>query len=81
MKPKKIVQQIAMICFLASWIVVGIAAHNPNSLKCEQEWKVALVNDSSLVKEGDVDENGRKTQSSKEDTDMLLPGRAISILQ
>jgi hypothetical protein len=78
MDMKKNVQRIATICFLSSWIVIGMAAHHPHSLKCEQEWKAALVNNSSLVKEAESD-NG--AGSSKEESNMLLRARAISILQ
>ena len=75
---KKIVQRIATICFLSSWIVIGMAAHHPHSLKCEQEWEAALVNDSSIVKERDHD----KSPASLNEDLCLLPGaRAISILQ
>ena len=75
---KKNVQRIATICFLCSWIIIGMAAHHPHSLKCEQEWKAALVNNSSLAKEAEGDD---KQGSSKEDSDLLLRARAISILQ
>jgi hypothetical protein len=78
---KKLVQRIAIISFLGSWILIGMAMHHPSSLECRQEWRAGFVNDSILVKEADSDASAENGHTSKENAELFLPGRAISILQ